>query len=278
MEINAPREIKPIIKVTVYLASFMYPASYATKEQIEYLNKKGITPILPIVNQVHKAVVWEGNKKTNWCKELPHTIVQHFQERLGNELNNNPTFFPKNQNPKLLFTRLMEQAYNQCTFPNILPSELALNYDNGAQISLTIGGFPAEITLQCKGDFRKEYELTLKSFFADPFATYGMHPASSEEEELAQEQNIEELIDAELVSEQIRGIALNNQGLLFLEAMDFPTTDFPNIVADYIHGKNGCPNRETFVRSLIDAKIEKVEFLENRETGDLKRRKINQEK
>ncbi|HLJ31131.1 MAG TPA: hypothetical protein VKU36_01720 [Candidatus Babeliales bacterium] len=129
------------------------------------------------------------------------------------------------------------KLHDQQAFPRFLPVELAFNCTNGSHISLTIGGFPTEITFQSKKNFYEEHQKSLSCFFQD---------ASS----ICQKEAVPELVDAGLLQKQEVV-----EYFIFDHPVMLQEIRVPVLTTQYIHGPKGCSNEKTFVKPLIDAKV-----------------------
>jgi hypothetical protein len=169
MEIEAPRKVKPpkpTIKATVYFNPNQ-PAFYATEEQIKYLRNKGVAAALPIMRPVSHAIVKDNHRLViNWLHHWTYPIGVYYTEKLKTK----PAIKLVKENDQILQLDraiLKGQKLYNCCFPAFLPAELAFNCANGSRISLTIHGFPTEVTFESENDFYAEHQQVLSSFFPD---------------------------------------------------------------------------------------------------------------
>jgi len=217
-----PHNTRSTINAIVYFHPTK-PASYATDQQITYLNEKGITkPTLPIIRHVsHVKVLETDGTTTNWL-EKPTQCVQKYEET---ELKQKHLSFGQGIHQGL--------AIQNKTFPRFLPTELLFNCSNNSKITLSIEQYPVHITFASENNFLTEHEQSMLQFFRNP-SSY------SSQNDLAQH------VSAGLLNKNIVPVILS-----FIDPI---TQEEDHIYAEraaYNHGKKGCPNMSVFITRLV---------------------------
>lgn len=221
-----PHNTRSTINAIVYFHPTK-PASYATEQQIAYLNGKGIaTPTLPIVRQVSLVKVLEADETTtNWL-EKPTQCVQKYEET---ELKKQQLSFGQGIHKGL--------AIQNKTFPRFLPAELLFNCSNNSKINLTIEQFPVHITLASENNFLTEHEQSMVQFFRDPSLS---------------------LSQSDLTQHVSTGL-LNKNIVPVILSFANPITQEEDLIyaerAAYSHGKKGCKNMSVFITRLAKKQI-----------------------
>lgn len=193
---------------------------YATDDHIKHLNNKGIkTPIQPIIREISTVEVIETDgTTTNWKNNIPRSIKNYEKQLL------------KQQNPSF------GQIDNK-TFPPFLPIELSHNCSNGSKISLIIEHFPVQITFASQNNFSAEQSQCILQFFQNPSRAS---------------------LQSDLKKHVASKVLNKNPIPVILTFIDPITHQLGTIHADraeYTHGPNGCPDYNTFVRSITTKQI-----------------------
>lgn len=218
---------RPTIKTKVYFNPDK-PAFYATDEQIQYLNTKGIpTPANPVVREVIKAEVIESDGSvTNW-KQQPTKSIKMYEESLTQEPL---TFEQKRQQAK---------AIQEKTFPKYLPVESSFNCTNGSKMSRTIAQFPTEITFESENVFHEEQNQCMVQFFTNQNLSY------------QSQQDLRKHIQAHRLDERI----IHLPALRLRNTRTNQPTFLIQELPEYSHGKNGCPDISVFVQRMAGQNI-----------------------
>jgi hypothetical protein len=233
----------PTIKAIICFADTGKNVRYATTDNLSYLAEKGLAqPTLPIVKNIAEVRVIENNKTINWLDTVPQQVRSFEQDKV------------KRQNLSFGKSLTANLAINNKTFPQYLPIELIQNCCNGSKITLNLGDYIVQATVQGETDLPVEHKKSMKRFFEHPKTGLSLSERDS-------------LVESQILAKDPLTIAIGN----FI----------PLTIDLYIHGDNGYNCNEKITKELCKKTIaahnnSMHKFVTNRQLGmKAQRRLIN---